>query len=177
MDDAALRELATGPLIQRLKLATNHRAGLDECTREMFCLAMLVRLGKVAEEDIKHTFAAFRKLDVHNDGVLNSKSIIAGMVQKRKTLSTSYLNLSALAAQDDDPKNLNMDPTTPQSIASSTWMNNWGGHSFSGGCGHNQTPDKSNGAANEHSTLISGKQTYGSHSPLSPHADTRQYSC
>ena len=45
---------------------------------------MLVRLGKVTEQDIRQTFAAFRKLDVQNDGVLNSKSIIAGMIQNDK---------------------------------------------------------------------------------------------
>jgi hypothetical protein len=86
LDDSALRELATGPLIRRLNLATEH--ALDECTREMFCLAMLVRLGKVTEEDIKLTFAAFRKLDVHDEGVLNSRAVIAGMIQKRRGKST-----------------------------------------------------------------------------------------
>ena len=51
---------------------------------------MLVRLGKVTEQDIKLTFAAFRKLDGHNDGVLNSRSIIAGMIQRRKSLSHEF---------------------------------------------------------------------------------------
>jgi hypothetical protein len=64
LDDAALRELATGPVIQRLRLAGNDPDGLDECTREMFSLAMLVRLGQVSEEEIRQTFAAFRRLDV-----------------------------------------------------------------------------------------------------------------
>jgi len=85
LDDSALRELATGPLIQRLNLATENT--LDECTREMFCLAMLVRLGKVTEEDIKLTFAAFKKLDIQNEGVLNSRAVIAAMIQKRRTES------------------------------------------------------------------------------------------
>lgn len=85
LDDAALRELATGPLIQRLSLSANRADGLDECTREMFSLAMLVRLGKVTEDDIRETFAAFRRLDVNNEGVLNSKSIIAGMIQKHRS--------------------------------------------------------------------------------------------
>jgi hypothetical protein len=89
-----LRELATGPLIQRLNLSYIHPTGLDECTREMFSLAMLVRLGKVTEEDIKQTFAAFRKLDVHDEGVLNSRSIIAGMIQKHRN---SSVNLQKLA--------------------------------------------------------------------------------
>jgi alkylhydroperoxidase/carboxymuconolactone decarboxylase family protein YurZ len=85
LDDAALRELATGPLIQRLHLSASRTDGLDECTREMFSLAMLVRLGKVNEQDIRETFASFRRLDVNNEGVLNSKSIIAAMIQKRRS--------------------------------------------------------------------------------------------
>jgi hypothetical protein len=85
LDDAALRELATGPLIQRLSLSAKRADGLDECTREMFSLAMLVRLGKVTEDDIRETFAVFRRLDVNDEGVLNSKSIIAGMIQKRRS--------------------------------------------------------------------------------------------
>jgi hypothetical protein len=84
LDDAALRELATGPVIQRLRLSANRTDGLDECTREMFSLAMLVRLGKVTEQDIRETFASFRHLDVNNEGVLNSKSIIAGMIAKQR---------------------------------------------------------------------------------------------
>ncbi|OEU09307.1 hypothetical protein FRACYDRAFT_160610, partial [Fragilariopsis cylindrus CCMP1102] len=68
--------LATGPLIHRINLDGKDSRGLDECTREMFALAMMIRLGKVTEVDIKQTFAAFRKLDVNNEGVLNSKSII-----------------------------------------------------------------------------------------------------
>lgn len=84
LDDAALRELATGPVIQRLNLSANRADGLDECTREMFSLAMLVRLGKVTEHDIRETFAAFRHLDVNDEGVLNSKSIIAGLIAKQR---------------------------------------------------------------------------------------------
>jgi len=87
LDDAALRELATGPLIQRLHLAASRDDGLDECTREMFSLAMLVRLGKVSEHDIRETFASFRRLDVNDEGVLNSKSIIAAMIQKKRMFS------------------------------------------------------------------------------------------
>lgn len=84
LDDAALRELATGPLIQRLRLSANTGDGLDVCTREMFSLAMLVRLGKVTEQDIKETFASFQRLDVNKEGVLNSRSIIAGMIAKKR---------------------------------------------------------------------------------------------
>ena len=79
-----MRELATGSLIQRLSLSANRADGLDECTREMFSLAMLVRLGKVTEDDIRETFAVFRRLDVNDEGVLNSKSIIAGLIQKHR---------------------------------------------------------------------------------------------
>lgn len=49
LTDDELQELSTGRLIQRLKLATNRPDGLDECTREMFSLAMLVRLGRITE--------------------------------------------------------------------------------------------------------------------------------
>ena len=87
LDDDALRELATGPLIQRLHLSIDRPGGLNECTREMFALAMLVRLGKVTEEDILQTFGAFNRLDVNRDGVLNSRSIIAGMIHKSRSRS------------------------------------------------------------------------------------------
>jgi hypothetical protein len=86
LDDATLRELATGPLVRNLQLHRHSAAGLEECTREMFALAMLVRLGKVTETDIKQTFAAFRRLDVDNDGYLSSKAIIAGMLQRRRSM-------------------------------------------------------------------------------------------
>jgi hypothetical protein len=91
LDDAALRELATGPLIKRLQLSNIRTDGLDECTREMFALAMLVRLGKVTERDIRQTFAAFRRLDVDDEGVLNSRTIIAGLMQKHRTRSMKDL--------------------------------------------------------------------------------------
>jgi hypothetical protein len=93
LDDEALRELATGPVIQRINLASKDPRGLDSCTREMFALAMLIRLGKVTEQDIKLTFSAFAKLDVNNDGVLNSKSIIEGMIKRH----ASHVNLASLA--------------------------------------------------------------------------------
>lgn len=93
LDDEALRELATGPVVQRINLASHDSRGLDECTREMFALAMLIRLGKVTEQDIKLTFAAFRRLDVNNEGVLNSQAIIHGMIRRR----ASKLNLANLA--------------------------------------------------------------------------------
>lgn len=92
LDDAALQELATGPLIDRLQLSANSANGLNECTREMFSLAMLVRLGKVTERDVRQTFAAFHRLDVDSEGVLNSKTIITGMMKKcrsQKDLSSA----------------------------------------------------------------------------------------
>lgn len=60
----------------------------------MFALAMLVRLGKVTEHDVRMTFAAFRRLDLGNDGVLNSQDIIVGMMQQRR--QSSIQNLVAL---------------------------------------------------------------------------------
>ena len=84
--------------------------GLDECTREMFALAMLVRLGKVTERDIRQTFSAFRCLDVDNDGVLNSRTIIAGMMQKRR----SRVNLSAMTNfTEDHESHCNPQPDPP----------------------------------------------------------------
>lgn len=93
LDDDALRELATGPIAQRLNLASRDLRGLEQCTRETFSLVMLIRLGKVTEQDIKLAFAAFRRLDVNNEGVLDSKSIIGGMIQKRRK---SHFNLAGL---------------------------------------------------------------------------------
>merc|ERR1712176_458542 len=58
LTDDELKELSTGRLINRLKLATT--TGLEECDREMFSLAMLVRLGRITEDDVKATFQAFR---------------------------------------------------------------------------------------------------------------------
>ena len=95
LDDAALRELATGPLTQRLQLAADRSDGLNECTREMFALAMLVRLGRISERDVKATFGAFRRLDRDNDGKLSSKDIICGMFDKvRSSHQARSLNQS-----------------------------------------------------------------------------------
>lgn len=111
LDDLALRELATGPLVRRLQL--DHKpstTGLDECTREMFALAMLVRLGKVSESDIRMTFGAFRSLDVDNDGVLSSKSIIAGMMaaKRRAIQQTSRSAMTEVTAPS-----VNLPPPPP----------------------------------------------------------------
>jgi len=86
LSDDELHELSTGRLINRLKLATNRPDGLEECTREMFSLAMLVRLGRITENDVKATFAAFRRLDVGHYGKLNSRTIIEGEFKRQKSL-------------------------------------------------------------------------------------------
>jgi hypothetical protein len=84
LDDVALRELAFGPLMRRLQLSEYSPEGLGQCTREMFSLAMLVRLGRITEQDVRSTFAAFRKLDRDNDGLLTSREIIMSTVERRK---------------------------------------------------------------------------------------------
>ena len=99
LDDAALRELATGPLVQRLQLRANRQDGLDECTREMFSLAMLVRLGRISEQDVQSTFAAFRSLDIDNDGKLNSRDIIMGEARRRQNMMRLSRSQNDLAAQ------------------------------------------------------------------------------
>jgi hypothetical protein len=184
LDDAALGELATGPVIKRLNLATHTPGGLDECTREMFSLAMLVRLGKVTEEDIKLTFAAFRKLDVHDDGVLNSKSIIAGMIQKRKNISCLNLkNLGEVQPQFHQPsaqQNVAQQKVAQQSYGAvnSSFSNSWGN---GGGYGQqwfeSNTTDMPNGdsapedvqngglsAPTELSSFVPGQSPYNSNS-------------
>lgn len=107
LSDDELRELSTGRLINRLKLATNRPYGLEECTREMFSLAMLVRLGRITEDDVKATFAAFRRLDVGNYGKLNSRTIIEGELMRRRSLR----NLASLARPQEgwgEPSRENM---------------------------------------------------------------------
>lgn len=113
LDDAALTELATGPVIQRLHLSATGPGGLHECTREMFSLAMLVRLGKVTENDIRETFAAFRRLDINNEGVLNSKSIIAAMIQKRKAECSASRSAHAQKGPVLFPREEMIPPQTP----------------------------------------------------------------
>uniref|UniRef100_A0A7S1FRI7 EF-hand domain-containing protein n=1 Tax=Corethron hystrix TaxID=216773 RepID=A0A7S1FRI7_9STRA len=50
----------------------------------MFSLAMLVRLGRISEEDVHNTFKVFQRLDVDGNGVLDSYDILAGMHRKVK---------------------------------------------------------------------------------------------
>jgi len=74
LDDATLHELISGPLVRRITgMTDNYNYPMDHCTREMFALTMLVRLGRITEQDIRSTFAAFQKLDKNNDGILTSK--------------------------------------------------------------------------------------------------------
>ena len=63
----------------------------------MFSLAMLVRLGRITENDVRATFAAFRRLDVGNYGTLNSRTVIEGELMRRKSLR----NLAALSQPDE----------------------------------------------------------------------------
>ena len=72
---------------------------MEECTREMFSLAMLVRLGRITEDDVKSTFAAFQRLDVGNYGKLNSRTVIEGEVMRRRK---SLKNLAALSQPSED---------------------------------------------------------------------------
>ncbi|KAL7554225.1 hypothetical protein ACHAWF_017643 [Thalassiosira exigua] len=103
LKDEELRELSTGRLINRLKLATNRPDGLEECTREMFSLAMLVRLGRITEDDVKATFAAFRRLDIGNYGKLNSRTIIEGEIMRQKSLKNIQEALSPPEPQWQQP--------------------------------------------------------------------------
>lgn len=49
----------------------------NHCSREMFALTMLVRLGKVTEQDILSTYALFQKLDKNNEGILAAMDMSA----------------------------------------------------------------------------------------------------
>ena len=124
LDDAALEELATGPLIHRLNLSAHNPSGLNECTREMFALAMLVRLGKVTERDVRHTFAAFRRLDVDREGVLNSKTIISGKIKKHRSMRDLREGLVESRSGSNSPQ----PPPSPEGGSSSNQGKFWFGH-------------------------------------------------
>lgn len=64
----------------------------------MFSLAMLVRLGRITENDVTATFNAFRRLDTGNYGKLNSRTIIEGELMRRKSLR----NLAALSPPEEE---------------------------------------------------------------------------
>jgi len=101
LDDAALRELASGPLVRRLQISEDQPDDLDKCTREMFALAMLVRLGRITEQDVKLTYAAFQKLDKDHDGVLTSKEIIMSMAVERRKKNGVGRGLSSTSRERD----------------------------------------------------------------------------
>jgi len=82
LDEAALRELVSGPLVKRM--ADNRPGTTDQCTREMFALAMLVRLGRITEQDVRTTFAAFRRLDKDNDGVVTSRQAFISDIERTR---------------------------------------------------------------------------------------------
>jgi hypothetical protein len=127
----------------------------------MFSLAMLVRLGKVTEQDIKLTFAAFRKLDVHNDGVLNSKSIIAGMIQRRKTSALNLNRMGVQATPQQPPQPTPQQPPRQQQPdpAYSSQHNSW-----SNGYGNwfNGSEDTQGIPPHEQSSLFAGQSSYNS---------------
>ena len=104
VDDATLMELATGPLVKRLQLAAYRADGLHECTREMFALGMLVRLGKVTERDVRSTYAAFNRLDLDKDGKLSSKEIILSTVQRQRSMHQER-NRNETISEDNDGQN------------------------------------------------------------------------
>lgn len=41
----------------------------------MFALTMLIRLGRITEQDVRSTFAAFQKLDKQNEGFISQKEV------------------------------------------------------------------------------------------------------
>lgn len=121
----------------------------------MFSLAMLVRLGKVTEQDIKLTFAAFRKLDGHNDGVLNSRSIIAGMIQRRKSLSVMNLNqMAEVQPTTQAPMAPSLQPDAPYTPMPNSWGNSYGNWFYSS---ERTQPTWREDQSNEHSSLFQGQ--------------------
>lgn len=75
MDDGALHELVSGPLVKRLYGKQGKTVeDFNQCSKEMFALTMLVRLGRVSENDVRSIFAAFQKLDKNNEGFLRTGS-------------------------------------------------------------------------------------------------------
>jgi voltage-gated potassium channel Kch len=76
LDEDALHELVSGPLVKRLTgMADTRPNRMDHCTREMFALTMLIRLGRITENDVRSTFSAFQKLDKNNEGILMGKEL------------------------------------------------------------------------------------------------------
>ena len=65
------------------------------------CCYKLIRLGKITEQDVRSTFAAFRKLDLDNDGRLTSKEIILSAVrveeERKRAKTREDMNNSAVS--------------------------------------------------------------------------------
>lgn len=58
----AFRKSGVGPIVRRLQQLKEPGGDLNECTHEKFALAMLVRLGRITEQDIEMSFCAYDKL-------------------------------------------------------------------------------------------------------------------
>ena len=66
LPEEELRELTAGEQVKAWRLCQSDKF----ITRDEFCLAMLLRLGKVAEEDLQLVQDTFAKLDVRGEGRL-----------------------------------------------------------------------------------------------------------
>ncbi len=80
-------------------MTDNHSYPLDHCTREMFALTMLVRLGRITEQDIRSTFAAFQRLDKNNNGILTSRQILQKRGERRPLSSMPQDDVGLLSRQ------------------------------------------------------------------------------
>merc|ERR1711884_904882 len=79
-DDVAFREV--GAIIRRLQVSTSRPDGPGQCTREMFALAMLMRLGRISERDVKATFMAFRRLEEDGNDTLTGRDLLVSEFEK-----------------------------------------------------------------------------------------------
>lgn len=122
LDDEALSELAFGPLMRRLELSEYSPEGLGQCTREMFSLGMLIRLGKITEQDVRSTFAAFRKLDRDNDGLLTSREIIMTTVERRKRAAMKEEVRETMGNLLPQKRVRNASPIEPHTVSETTGL-------------------------------------------------------
>lgn len=101
-----MHELISGPLVKRLSGMANNKSELDYCSREMFALTMLIRLGRITEQDVRSTFAAFQRLDRHNEGFISQKEIhgtmfgpsldtMGGLLPKQRNDNATVFNESS----------------------------------------------------------------------------------
>lgn len=95
----------------------------------MFALTMLVRLGRITEQDVRSTFAAFQKLDKDNEGILTSKRAIRPVPRnvgnllaprQRRQLSNSSLSERSILSRQTNLSNpsLNEDSSLLHPLAS-----------------------------------------------------------